>query len=103
MAGRENLKTWKMSLAEDSEAWRELLNYGRELSMHPAETARVILVEWAQARQGRMTIGGGVPFLPQVQTRPVEPPEIVKPSNGEREQANATVAHFAGMLGDDDD
>lgn len=100
---RDNFKTWRMGLAEDSEAWQEMLVYGRELSMQPAETARVILVEWAQARRGRMTIGGsGLAFLPQASAVPPIATEKSTKVNGERERANATVAEFASMLNLDD-
>lgn len=103
MASRENFKFWKMGLPEDSLAWQDLLEYGRELGMQPAETARVILVEWSQARRGRMALGSGIPqqvvVQPAVQT-PVVPDRV---KETEHEQAKARGARFASTLAGLDD
>ncbi len=106
---RANFKIWKMGLPEDSEAWQDLLAYGRELGMPPAETARVILVEWSQARRGHMSLGGSMPesvrSVPQapVQER-AEVGRRTRPEKDDaRERAKARVARFAGALNLDDD
>ncbi len=105
MANRENFKTWKMGLPEDSLAWQDLLEYGRELGMQPAETARVILVEWSQARRGRMALGGGIPQFVGTQSQPAVQPPIsqAQPKATEREQAKARGARFASTFDLDDD
>src|SRR5262249_1315818 len=106
---RAHFKTWKMGLPEDSEAWQDLLAYGRELGMHPAETARVILVEWSQARRGHMSLGGSMPesvrSVPQasVQKRAEGSRGTGPEKDDARERAEARLARFAGglQLGDD--
>jgi hypothetical protein len=101
MAGRENFKIMKVGLSADSLAWQDLLEYGRELSMQPAETARVILVEWSQARHGHLALGGGVPhFTPSpVHGESSKPKEL----NAEHERAKARGARFASTVNLDDD
>src|SRR5215470_6731027 len=104
MASRDNFKSWKMGLPEDSLAWQDLLEYGRELGMQPAETARVILVEWSQARRGRMALGGGVPQQIVAQPQPAVQTQVSQAlaKDAEREQAKARGARFAGTLDLDD-
>ncbi|HLG75763.1 MAG TPA: hypothetical protein VKX46_05075 [Ktedonobacteraceae bacterium] len=103
---RDNFKTWKMGLPEDSLAYQDLLEYGRELGMQPAETARVIIVEWSQARRGRLSLGGG--FLPQmvVPSQTVAPASTApngKPKEVEIDQAKARGKRFASSILDDDE
>jgi hypothetical protein len=106
---RAHFKTWKMGLPEDSEVWQDLLAYGHELGMHPAETARVILVEWSQARRGHMSLGSSIPkFVSSVSRASVQERAEVSRGTGPekddaRERANARVARFAGALNLDDD
>jgi hypothetical protein len=106
---RANFKTWKMGLPEDSEAWQDLLAYGRELGMQPAETARVILVEWSQARRGHMSLGCAMPELvrsvPQTPVREGTGVSRSKRSEKDdaRERAKTRGARFAGALDLDDD
>lgn len=98
---REHFKFWKMGLPEDSLAWQDLLEYGRELGMQPAETARVILVEWSQARRGRMALGGGVPQ--QVVAQSAVQPPVVPDRAKETEQAKAKGTRFAKAFAPDDE
>ena len=106
---RAHFKTWKMGLPEDSETWQDLLAYGRELGMHPAETARVILVEWSQARRGHMSLGGSMPesVRPQPRALVQEKAEVSRGTGPEkddaRERAEAKLARFGGGLKLDDD
>jgi hypothetical protein len=103
VTSRDNFKTWRMGLPEDSEAYQELLVYCRELSLQPAETSRVIIAEWAQARRGRMTIGRGMPaFMPAVPAAPLADDQPAH-ANAKLEQADATTVHFASMIGLDVD
>jgi hypothetical protein len=90
MAIRDHFKFWKMGMPEDSQALQDLLEYGRELGMQPAETARVIIVEWSQARRGRMVLGGGVQPLVSTQPQTARPaPSSVVRSQAEHERAKA--------------
>ena len=100
---REHFKCWKMGLPENSQALQDLLEYGRELGMQPAETARVILVEWSQARRGRMALGGGVPQAVGIPPQPAGASPVSQAKDAEREQAKARGARFASTLNLDDD
>src|ERR1700752_4687322 len=96
-----NLKSWKMSLPEDSQAWRDMAELSRELGMQPAETARVIIVEWSRALHGRLP-GGAQPSV--VVPQPVvQPPVETKPKENELDQAKARGKRFAAGILDDDE
>ena len=90
--------TWRMSMPDDSTAWLDLLEYGRKLGMQPAETTRVIIVEWSEARRGRMVLSG-MPFMGALPPTPVPAQSLEKSAQpNERERAKARGARFAGTL-----
>ena len=107
MANRDNLKTVRVSLPEDSPVWLDLLELGQEMGLQPSEAARVALTEWSRALRGRIAIGGGVPQI-ALQHAPVPAPVETSKANGsqadaERERTKARVTRLGGGLKLDDD
>lgn len=98
-----NLKTWKVSLPEDSPVLTDLLEYGREMGMQPAEVTRVILTEWSRAMRGRNPFAATM--APHTIHTPPEPSPIKKSeADAEREKAKTRFAKFGkATAGLDDD
>ncbi len=94
------LKTWKMSLPEESQAWRDMAELGRELGMQPAETARVIIVEWSRSLHGRLP---GSAQTSVVVPQPVVQPPVEEKKENSIDQAKARGKRFAAGILDDDD
>ena len=107
MASRDNLKTVRVSLPEDSPVWSDLLELGQEMGLQPSEAARVALTEWSRALRGRIAIGGGVPQYALPPQAPVPVPVETNKANGSREEAERTKARVTRLGGgvklDDDD
>jgi len=108
MANRDNLKTVRVSLPEDSPVWLDLLELGQEMGLQPSEAARVALTEWSRALRGRIAIGGGVPQFAMPQMPVPAPPVETGKANGaqadaERERTKARITRLGGGVKLDDD
>jgi hypothetical protein len=99
------LKTWKVSLPEDSPVLKDVLEYGSEMGMQPAETTRVILTEWSRAMRGRNPFGGVQPHMmsaAQVQVTPEQPKEPRAFAGQEKAKTRGTSFAKRTMRLDDD-
>jgi hypothetical protein len=93
-------KTMKVVLPEESPVWRDLVEYGREMGMQPAETTRVILAEWSRAMRGRTPFGAMMPQFSQMPA-PTSDPGVPNKRNASVERERAKGARFAGTFDDD--
>lgn len=100
------IKTWKVSLPEDSPVLKDLLKYGSEMGMQPAETTRVILTEWSRAMRGLNPFGTMLPNIPSAPvqvTKTEEPPADTGREKAKvREVRGANFAKRSMHLDDDD-